>query len=192
MSKPQIFTAFDAASLAEAFPATLRGEAIQAAERVLRHLHERQWSDFFQVTVGVETVSIPYRLHFSSDLPSDGETGIIYLMEKCLEARSNDGFQRQRAVQQLLRDVQPWSAPFIMAVIGEYLIEILRDINDALTPQASAALADFICANPRYWHLTRQRVVSYWDVYYRAQFGRSEYIGFKLLGTLAEAVRSRR
>jgi hypothetical protein len=111
-------------------------------------------------------------------------------MGKCLEARSNDGFQRQRAVQQLLGEVQPWSAPFIMALIGEYVVEILRDIHNGLTPQASAILADLICANPSYWQLSRQRVVSYWNVYYRAQFRRSDYVGFKLLDTVAEAARS--
>lgn len=191
MNEPQMFTAVYATLLAEALPKTLQSEATQTAERVLGHLHERQWTNRFQVIVGPETVSIPHRLHFSSNLPSYGETGLIYFMGKCLEARSNDGFQRQRAVQELLEDVQPWSAPFIVALIGEYVIEIMYEINDALTPQASAALADFICANPSYWQLTRQRVVSYWDVYYRAQCKRSDYIGFKLLDTLAEAVRSR-
>ena len=139
--------------------------------------------------VGAETVAIPYRLHFSSDLPNDNGTDMIYLMGKCFEARSNDGFQRQRAVRQLLGDVRPWSAPFIIALIGEYVVEILTEIYNALTPQTSAVLADFICANPSYWQLTRQRIASYWDVYHRAQFRRSDYVGFKLLDTLTEATR---
>ena len=114
-----MFTAVDAALLAEALPAMLRSEATQASERVLGHLHQPQWTDRFEVKVCEESVSIPYRLHFSSNLPSGCETDRIYLIGKCLEAWSNDGFQRQRAVQQLLREVQPWSAPFIMALIGE-------------------------------------------------------------------------
>ncbi len=191
MTELQMFTVIDAALLAEALPADLRDDASQAAEGVLGRLHERQRTYRFPVMVGTETVSIPNRLHFSSDHSSDGETDIIFLIAKCLEARSNDGFHRQRAARQLLEDVQPWSAPFIMALIGEYVIEILREIYHGLTPQASAALADFICANPSYWLLTQQRVVSYWNVYYRAQFRRSDYVGFKLLDTLAEAARSR-
>lgn len=178
--------------LAEAFPGRLLSEAALAAEAVLEHLHEKQWTDRFEVIVGAEAVSIPHRLHFSSSLPAEREAGETYLIGKCLEARSNDGFQRQRAVRQLLMDVQPWCAPFIVALIGEYIIEILRDIHDGLTPQASAVLADFIRANPVYWQLTEQRVVSYWNVYYRAQVRRSEYIGFKLLKTLEEEVLTRR
>lgn len=186
----EMLTSVNANVLAEAFPETMRSEATQAAEGVLRGLHEWQWTDRFKVIVGGGAVLIPHRLHFSAGLLSGGETDSIHLIRKCLEARSNDGFQRQRAVRHLLVDVQPWSAPFIVALVGEYVIEILSDIHDALTPNASAALADFICANPGYWQVTQQRVVSYWNVYYKAEFRRSDYVGFKLLNTLTEAVRS--
>lgn len=192
IDEPCMFTAVDDILLAEALPAKLRGEAIQASQRVLGHLHQRQWTDRFEVNVCEERVSIPRRLHFSSNLPSNGETDAVYLIGKCLETRSNDGFQRQRAVEQLLREVQPWSAPFIVALIGEYVIEILHAIYGSLTPQTSSTLADFIRANPSYWQLTEQRVVSYWNVYHRAQFRRSDYVGFKLLDTLADVARSRR
>ena len=143
-----MLTTVDADLLAEAFPRALQREATEAAEGVLRHLHERQWTDRFEVIVDGDVVLVPHRLHFSSSLPGHGDPAVIEMIGKCLETRSNDGFQRQRAVRQLLGDVQPWSAPFVVALVGEYVIEILTDIHDALTPDASAALADFICANP--------------------------------------------
>ena len=191
MSDREVLTAIDAGLLVEAFPKTLRSHVARAADVEIRHLHERQWTDRFQVIVSGDVVLIPYRLHFSAGLLGEGATPTDHLIRQCFQARSNDGFQRQRAVRHLLVDVQPWSAPFILALVGEYVIEILNDIHDALMPRVPAALADFICANPAYWELTQQRVASYWNVYYRADFRRSDYVGFKLLNTLAEAVRLR-
>lgn len=143
------------------------------------------------MNVGADPVSIPCRLRFSSFPRRVSEEGAIYLVGQCLESRSNDGFQRQRAVRELLADVQPWSAPFIVALIGEYLIEILQDIDDALDPRSAAVLAEFISANPNYWRTVRNRVMSYWNVYYRADFRRGDYLGFRLIEALEDAVRSR-
>lgn len=186
-----MLTSIDATLLAEALPITFSKLAGKAAEQVVAHLHDRQWTDRFDVLVDGEAVSIPHRLRFVSGLPADGERDISYLMGKCFETRSNDGYQRQRAVYEILADVQPWSAPFIIALIGEYVVEVLQDIHDSLTPEASDVLAEFICANPLYWKLTQQRVASYWNAYYRRKYTRNEYVGFKLLEALAVSVRTR-
>jgi hypothetical protein len=186
-----MLTAVDTALLAEAFPGPLRSIATQAARRIRRRLSSRQWTNRFEVNVGGEEISIPHRLLFSFGLRRGGEADATYLMARCLESRSNDGFQRQRAVRALLGDVQPWSAPFIVALVGEYVIEILQDIHGALEPPSAAILAEFISANPGYWRTTRHRVMSYWDVYHRADFRRSDYVGFKLIDALEAAVRAR-
>lgn len=191
MTDGDMLASVDAELLGQAFPAALRDTASRTAERILRHLHRRQWTDHFQVNVGSETVSIPYRLHFSSTVPAASESDEGHLVGKCLESRSNDGFHRQRAVRELLADVRPWTAPFITALIGEYLIEILRDIHAALDPRSAAVLAEFISANPGYWRTVRHRVTSYWDVYYRADFRRGDYVGFRLIDVLEDAVRVR-
>ena len=92
-------------------------------------------------------------------------------------------------------DLQPWAAPFIVALIGEYIVEILDDIYAALTPGKAQTLAAFIDQNEAYWSTTKRRVVSYWDVYYRSSgssetrhaYRRDEYIGFKLIDRLETA-----
>lgn len=190
MTDPKMFTELNADLLADAFPQALRADAIKAAEVVLSGLHNKQWTERFEVHVDGEAVQLPARLHFASDRSVDELTGDLNLMVRCLQTRSNDGFQRQRAVRQLLTDIRPWSAPFVTALIGEYLIEILHDIHAALSQPVSEALAAFISANPTYWERTQQRVASYWDVYYRADFLRSDYVGFKLIDALNAAVRA--
>jgi hypothetical protein len=95
-----------------------------------------------------------------------------------------------------MKDVQPWSAPYLVALIGEYVVEILEEIDAALTVDAEKVLAAFLLANPTYWETTKRRVTSYWDVYYRlspeAERRRrrtpDDYIGFKLVDRLDHAV----
>ena len=190
MTDLKMFTEFDSDLLADAFPQALRPEAIKAAEVILRKLHDKQWTERFEVHVGGEAVQLPARLHFAPDGSVEELTGNLNLMVRCLQTRSHDGFQRQRAVRELLTDIRPWSAPFVTALIGEYVIEILHDIHAGLSQPVSEALAAFISVNPTYWERTQQRVTSYWDVYYRADFRRSDYVGFKLVDALNVAVRT--
>jgi len=191
MSGHEMLTDLDVDLLADAFPEALRVDARKAADMILRQLQEKQWTERFEVHVDGDAVQVPARLRFASSCSEAQTKDNIGLMAECLRTRSNDGFERQRAVQRLLPDVRPWSAPFIIALIGEYVIEILRDIHAALSPSVSDTLAAFISANPSYWERTRQRVASYWDVYYRADFRRSDYVGFKLIDELEAVVRSR-
>lgn len=112
-----------------------------------------------------------------------------------MQTRSNDGFERQRAARDLLIKLEPWGAPFIVALIGEYIVEILEDISNAMTPKLERTLGAYIVENEAFWTTTKRRVVSYWNAYYRSNgaselrraYRRDEYIGFKLIGRLESA-----
>lgn len=72
-----------------------------------------------------------------------------------------------------------------MALLGEYVVEILDDIMAAMNSDLERTMCAFIVANPSYWRLTKQRVASYWDVYYRDRDrNREEYVGFRLVRQL--------
>lgn len=188
MSAPVMLTELNAALLAESFPASLRTDAMRAAERVSKAIADVQWTERFELNVGEEVVAIPARLRFEVwNRGIDGPTDVIRLMTRCLETRSNDGYQRQRANMDLLANPQPWSAPFIVDLIGSYVIEILDDIYREMSPDGLAILAGSIADNPRRWERTKKRVTSYWDVYYRMRFSRPEYVGFKLIEALEAA-----
>jgi hypothetical protein len=88
----------------------------------------RQWTDRFAVHVGFQRVLIPSRLNFSPDELVTVETDEVQRLVRALETRSNDGFERQRAASDVLARMEPWGAPFILALVGEYVIEILQDI----------------------------------------------------------------
>ncbi|MEY4270152.1 MAG: hypothetical protein RLZZ58_1368 [Pseudomonadota bacterium] len=190
-----MLTELNGETLAEAFSLEYRLEAVSAGNAVARLLTSRQWTERFDFNVKGQRVLLPARLHFASERLLLSDSDEAWLFARALQTRSNDGFARQRAALDLLADLRPWAAPFIVALIGEYIIEILDDISAALTPENVHTLAVFIVENAAYWDTTKRRVASYWNVYYRSKrssetrraYRRDEYIGFKIIDLLEMA-----
>ncbi len=177
-------TEFGAALLVQAFLLSLREEAQVAASVVVQLTTASQWTEQVGLFVKGEEVLLPSRLRFVTDRDSLQPGSNQWLMVRCLQSRSNDGFQRQRAARDLLTDLRPWTAPFIVTLIGEYIAEILIDIDAALTPHSVAVLAEFIAANPAFWETSKRRVQSYFNVYHQRVYSRPDYAGFRLINKL--------
>jgi hypothetical protein len=86
--------------------------------------------------------------------------------------------------------VRLWTAPFIVALIGEYISQILDDIDEACSPKVAGQLATFIRANPGYWATTKRRVQSYYNCNH-ACVRRGDYAGFRLIEKLEMELSSR-
>lgn len=195
MGDHEMLTAITGPTLAEAFTIENRVFALVAGMDAARRLATRRWTARFAVQVRGETILIPARLYFVSERSRLSDDAEAWLFVRALQTRSNDGFQRQRAARDLLRSLEPSVAPFIVALIGEYVVEILDDIATLLTPDLEYIIGSFIVANPAYWNTTKQRITSYWNVYYRARWleahgcaeRRDEYVGFRLVQRLEAA-----
>jgi hypothetical protein len=60
------------------------------------------------------------------------------------------------------------------------VIEILQVIHENLTYLDTSVYAEFLRSNLEFLDLTEQRVLSYWDCYYRS-IKKQEYLGFLIL-----------
>ena len=186
----------DGQMLAEAFPLKYSLAASSAGSAVVRILESRQLGRSFSVNSEGQRVLIPSRLYFASQRLPLSDCDEAWIFARALQTRSNDGFERQRAARDVLADLQPWAAPFIVALIGQYIIEILDDSSAALTIENTQTLAAFIVQNEGYWNTTKRRVVSYWAAYYRSDltcethrvYRRDAYVGFKIVDQLETAV----
>ncbi len=78
-------------------------------------------------------------------------------------------------------------APFIVRLLGSYVIEIMEDIEDSLHKNLGV-MAGFVEQNPAYWNLTKQRVASYWSEYFRKDQDRSDYVGFRIIGQIEDQI----
>lgn len=170
--------------LEEAFPEKIRGEARRACVAVEAQLGHHAWTERFSVVMDGCQVIVPARLKFMTEASPFAPGSADWLMMRAFHSRDNDGFKRQRAAQDILTDVQPWTAPFLIALAGEYVAEIVIDIERGLAPASLPILAGFIAENPAYWATTKRRIQSYWNLYYRNAFARSDYAGFRLIERL--------
>lgn len=154
----------------------------------------------FSVDVSGETVSIPSRI-YNDEPPADTEherTATQRVILHCLYSRDGDGMVRQRHLEQIVRSGEPSVVPFVVQLVGEYVVEILEAIRigiaDVATPGSAQRLlyGDFVARNPAFFARTERRVVSYWSRYYRHEYPAfGSYPGCLILELLRTAAADR-
>lgn len=120
----------------------------------------------YQVMLGGDTLTIPSRLYVDRGLLWDdaGRDATGRGIAWCLGTRHHDGHVREGCLVRLLAAPQAWMAPFIVHLVGEYVIEIVQRIEAALpgfAPEMQAALAAFVRDNLRYLDTIERRTISY-------------------------------
>lgn len=179
--------------------------AASAALPASRH----PWTSWgFDARVYDDLLSIPYRIYNPEPAVSElaALTPIQQVMVHCLYTRHNDGFVRQRHLADVIGTEHSWVVPYVVHLIGEYVVEIVQDIHAALVDLDKSgswqrrAYGRFVDDNPALLELTSQRVRSYWHEYYsnyarptrdhQSPGGRADrevYPGFPLVESLRAA-----
>lgn len=123
-------------------------------------------------------ISLPARIYVAEPSPEllqslgAAEEGVA----RCLLARHHDGFVRQRQINDLVRLSEPWSIPYVLALLGEYVIEIHQSLAETLVvaleddESRQHLYSELLRSNPEWWSLVQNRVVSYWATYHRFKF----------------------
>lgn len=197
MQQPRA-TALTDGHLAAAFPEELAGD-VRAVLDVMPQARIAPVSPF-SVHVGDATVAIPYRI-YHEQLPVDvarSLTDTQAAISCCLYSRHSDGLVRQRHLERIVGSDEPWVVPYVVQLVGEYVLEILQSIHHGLSDLLSAhsakrlAYGDFIARNPEFFARTERRVVSYWSCYHRWRFPAfGTYPGCQLLELLRAAAADR-
>jgi hypothetical protein len=118
----------------EAFPSYLESEVEDVLS--ILDLNSRDFSSNcgsinpFAVIVDDLTLKIPYRIYYQeSNLSqvkrlSPLQNEILY----CFYTRHHDGYIREQCLKKIINSTNPWIAPYLVQLIGEYVIEILEVI----------------------------------------------------------------
>ena len=173
-----------------AFPSSVR----VAVSEVVAELPPAQFEPIgrFVVFVEHEKLGIPERI-YNPEISEDATETWSQLNRSvyaCLYTRHHDGHTRQRYLKSILSLSEPWVAPFVIRLIGEYVIEIVDDIREGLSDLESqearrTQYATFVAANPSFMDLISARVVSYWNCYYRFDYPNfADYPGSQLISLL--------
>ena len=122
------------------------------------------------VRVSGEAFTFPYRVYYrphriaSVTRNLEGDARVLAL---CLISRHHDGHVREAAVRDSHFIERPWSTPFAVQLLGEYVVEIGRAVEDQISNFGVRPFANFARENPDFMETTRRRAISYWDCYYR-------------------------
>lgn len=166
-------------TLTKAFPESLRSE-VGVVSNLMRSY--KIGSHGLAVMVGGQSLHIPYRVYYAPDESLFANLNDVQsVLYACMLTRNPDGYVRQSQVQRLAESSAPWVAPFVAQLCGEYVIELLSAVEANIPSMDHAVYGAFFRENPQFFRATRDRMISYWDCYYRSRYQRaSDYVGFRL------------
>lgn len=134
---------------------------------------------------------IPYRIYNPPVRGSDVPVSDLPFVA-AIYTRHYDGHVRQSSMRLALESWQPWMSPFVVQLLGEYVVEIGVEIREWLATVGDSAkghLYAFTASNPEFTAITRARATSYWNEYYRGDFLLRSYPPLEALREIVGASR---
>src|SRR6187402_1157460 len=116
------------AQLARAFPAAIQADARAVLAALPDQTFDRT-EPIGPVRVRGEALIIPQRIYLPPPRAVDlrGTQGTVLA---CVYSRNDDGRVRETFLRRLLPSADPWVAPFVVQLIGEYVIEIIEVVAE--------------------------------------------------------------
>ena len=148
---------------------------------------QRSPDDIGIVAVGGDQLRIPARIYNAEpDWASVRSLGPVeQSIVACLYTRHHDGRVRERALAHISNLNEAWVAPFVIQLLGEYVIELVEQAASILAQEPKSVYGSFLRENPEFLRLTMDRATSYWNEYYRQRFRkREDYPALRAIATL--------
>ena len=182
--------------LVEAFPEQLRSRAgvvLGAFVPQLGSVGSRSPDDVGLIVLNGEPLRIPARIYNAEpNWESVRSWGALEeSLVGCLYSRHHDGHVRERALVHIHTPDEPWVIPFIIQLLGEYVLEVVERAASVLARCPQPSVVAFLRENPVFLNLTTARATSYWNEYYRRRFPiRVEYPGLVVLAGLRASLKA--
>lgn len=165
------------------FPSVLNKEILDMTS-IITFKTNWDYIDGEEISILSEKIIIPRRVYY--DFPSEKEIEKLNVLQKeilfCIFTRHHDGYLREKNLKEIIKSKNVWIIPFILELLGEYVIEIISLIAENLEEFDKEQFKMFIDNNKGYFEKKSQNVISYWDCYFKFNFRKKrEYIGFHIL-----------
>jgi len=134
--------------------------------------------------MGQTQICFPYRLYTVAI--NDSILSKLDFTERmvlhCIYSRSCNGFVREKHITALLAENSPdWTMPYVVKVCDEYVVEILQAVYENLKGRNTDIFKNFCAENWVSFCKSYNRMISYWNEFYRSDCCRYEdYVGRKL------------
>lgn len=131
-----------------------------------------------------ESICFPYRIYFIEKLVNPNEifTPTQEIIYHCIFSRSCDGYVREKHIAAILKVETPdWVIPYIIKICDEYVLEILELVYNKLSEIDTSVYKEICRLNSGQFLLGYNRMISYWNEYYRKKCCNiCDYVGKKL------------
>ena len=146
-----------------------------------------------EVNVEQKHIQLPMRVYVPEVAPdrikqlTPTQQTILY----CLYTRHHDGHVREQYLQQLLKNHphDGWVLAYIIELASEYVRDIVDIIVPAIEQWDPEVKRRFVEDDPAYMKRIEDRMISYWNAYYRSSGERrseADYPGFRIIESLRE------
>ena len=165
-----------------AFPTSLTMEVVSLLDK-LKWTTVHKSTLCYQINFNEQTLNIPYRIYYNEPTQqnlTESETFIL----NCIFTRHHNGHVREKCLRKIIDSDNYLATPFIVQLLGEYVIEILTVIKDNLSSTQIDNIIKLKTDNPKFFETTEKRVQSYWNCYYKWTTSKTDYVGFQLLKTI--------
>ena len=170
-----------------AFPASLTTE-VNSLLNKLNLTTEYKSTACFQINLGGQTINIPHRIYYEEPA-QENLTETETLLLDCIFTRHHNGYVREKRLRRIVTVDNYFVMPFIVQLLGEYVLEILIVIKDNLNPKLLDKFIKLMDDNPTFFETTEKRVQSYWDFYYKWKTKKNDYAGFQILKAMSERIK---
>jgi hypothetical protein len=167
---------------ADAFPSSIRRDMLHLASK-LNLICKFDPTPPIKVIVYGEALYVPGRIYYTKQNLMMGTklTEAERIAVNAYYTRHHDGYVREQCLRRILTNKENWIVPYVVTLVGEYVIEILDVIYKYKDKLEKEIYRAFIQENKEYMFLIKQKVTSYWNYYYLGKYTKEEYVGFKIL-----------
>jgi len=165
-----------------AFPKKCAND-VKAVSNFLQYDSHGYHNGVEQITVGNETISMPYRIYYFEltdlvfEVLTESQKRLLYCYFLC----HHDGYVRHKYLKKIIESnkIYDYELPYIVSLIGSYVIEISEEIYNHFDLLIDSGLDYFICDNTLFIKKVESRIASYWGEYFKS-ISKEKYFGFKI------------
>ncbi len=144
-----------------------------------------------EIKLHSETIVLTDRICFAEPKPEleNNLTDTQKQILNCIYTRHFNGYVREGRLKNLLNIDHEWILPFKLQLLGEFVIEILIELDKHITDKNITLYKRLTLDNKKYWQQTKSRMVSWWDADYRNLSPKklNDYIGYKIVKRINKA-----
>jgi len=172
--------------LTKAFPSVLSSD-VKIVINCLSDTNRQPEGKIGKITLFNEPLSIPFRIAYPE--PDVSIISTLNLTQQvilsCLYTRYIKGLVREKHLLKIITVNEIWVLPFIFALAAEDVKEIIVTIYNNRESINKDQAQIFNQENSEYMRLTRHRIISFWDLYFRVEWPLlKDYPGYRIMSEL--------